>query len=110
MVLTFNKNNKNIFDAIKHGKKKVETRAATEKYQKIKEGDIVTFSCEGDTFDKKVSQVYHVTSIDLLLVMYKPEDINPGLTTKEETIEMYHSFPDYKEKIEAFGLIVIELE
>jgi ASC-1-like (ASCH) protein len=41
-----------IFDAIKKGKKKVETRAGTEKYQKIVAGDILVFSCGKDSFEK----------------------------------------------------------
>ncbi len=48
IVFRFRTINKDIFEAIKSGKKKVETRAATEKYRNIKAGDTVKLVCENE--------------------------------------------------------------
>ncbi|MBI5913245.1 hypothetical protein HY839_02260 [Candidatus Azambacteria bacterium] len=40
--LKFRAKNRDIFEAIRDGRKKVETRAATEKFRDIKSGDTVT--------------------------------------------------------------------
>jgi ASC-1-like (ASCH) protein len=108
MRFVINKLNKDIFDAIRDGSKKVETRAATVKYKKLQAGDKVSFSCAGDSIEKQIRKINHFDSIDMLLKKYKPQDINPKLKTKEEIINMYHSFPGYKEKIEKEGIIAIE--
>lgn len=108
MLLVFNKINKEIFEMLRDGRKRIETRAATSKYQGIEKGEIITFSCSGERFEKEVKKVTHFTSIDELLKKYKPTDINPTRKTKEEIIEMYHSFPGYKEKIEKEGIIAVE--
>lgn len=109
MFLKFNATNKDIFDCIKDGTKLVETRAATSKYKNVQAGEMVTFSCAGESFEKTIAKVTHFDSIDALLKTYKPENINPKLTTKEEIVKMYHSFPGYKEKIEQSGIIALEL-
>ena len=110
MQLDFDPINKDIFEIIRRGGKKVETRAATPKYQQIKEGSVVIFFCEGEQFEKKVSKVNYFKSIESLLETYAPEEINPRLKTKEEIIELYYSFRNYKEKIEEFGLVAIEVQ
>lgn len=109
-TLKFNKVNEIIFKQIKSGKKKVETRANSTQYQNIKEGDSIVFVCDGSSFKKQVAAVSVFKSIESLLKKYKPEEINPALTTLEETVQMYHSFPGYKEKIKKFGLIALELK
>jgi ASC-1-like (ASCH) protein len=108
MRLVFNKINKEIFDALRDGRKKVETRAATAKYKNLKAGEVISFSCDGEGFEKKISKVTHLDSIEALLKKYKPQDINPNLKTKEEIVAMYHSFPGYEEKIKKEGIVAIE--
>lgn len=110
MKLVFNKENKDIFEMVRDGRKKVETRASTVKYKNMKVGDEMVFSCDGASFQKKISKVSHFMSIDDLLQVYVPSDINPKLHTREEIVEMYHSFPGYKQKIKESGLVAIELE
>lgn len=110
ITLKFREINKNIFNAIKKGKKKIETRAATVKYCKIGAGDTIKFLCDGDSFKKKARSTQIFKTIDALLAKYKVRDINPYLSSRKELEEMYHSFPDYKENIKKFGIIVIEVE
>lgn len=44
-MLRFRAINRDTFQAIRVGTKKVETRAATIKYRDIKVGDVITFVC-----------------------------------------------------------------
>jgi ASC-1-like (ASCH) protein len=109
-TLRFAKENKDTWQYIKEGKKKVETRAGTVKYQNIKVGDIVVLSCDGIKFKKNIKKVTHFRSIAMLLKKYKPSDINPDLKTTEDTIARYNSFSGYKEKIAEYGILAFELE
>jgi ASC-1-like (ASCH) protein len=102
MRLVFNKENKDIFTAISSGDKKVETRAATSKYKNIEKGDSIIFSCDGESFEKKASKVTHFKTIKELLKVYKPQDINPNVSTENDLVAMYHSFPGYEDKIKEF--------
>lgn len=110
MRLVFNIKNKDTFKALKDGTKKAETRAATVKFQNIKKGDIITFACDGEVFEKMVSKINYFKTIEEVFGMYKPSDINPKLKTKKETIDMWYSYPNYEFKIKEFGLVAFELE
>src|SRR3989338_5001736 len=105
LILRFRAINRNIFEAIKDGNKKIETRAATPKYSKIKTGDELTFICGKSRFTKKVKTVGIFRNIDQLIKNYRIKDINPFCKNKLELIKMYYSFPGYREKIKKFGLI-----
>jgi ASC-1-like (ASCH) protein len=107
--LKFRVVNRDIFEAIRDGKKPVETRAATVKYAGIKAGDMVEFICGKDKFTKPVKCAGIFKSITDLVKKYKPEEINPNIKTIDELEKMYYSFPGYKEKIEESGIIAIEL-
>ncbi len=109
-TLRFAEINKDIFQAIRDGRKKVETRAGSTKYQKIKSGDVLVLSCSGKKFEKKIQKVRHFSSIKEILKKYKPEEINPKTHSLEETEKMYYSFTGYKEKIKKLGLFAFELE
>ncbi len=101
--------NKDTFDYIKSGKKKIETRAGSIKYRKIKEGDIIVLCCGGKKLEKKVKKVSHFKSIDAILKRWKPNQINPATKTKAEAIKAWHSYPGYEEKIKKYGLIAFEI-
>lgn len=107
--LRFREINRGIFDAIRDGRKKVETRAATVRYQKTEKGDRVMLVCGKDVFEKKVVDVQIFKSIDTLLKKYKVRQINPNVKTEEELRKLYYSFPGYREKIKRYGLVAIEL-
>jgi len=103
--LRFREVNRDIFDAIRDGRKKVETRAATVRYQKAKKGDRVILVCGKDIFEKHIAGVYIFKSIDDLLQKYKVREINPNVETEEELRKLYYSFPGYREKIKKHGLV-----
>jgi len=109
-TIKFRAADKDIFEAIRTGKKKIETRAGTVKNAKIQKGDLLFFSCGKEKFERKVKGVESFASIDDLLQKYKPKQINPKLKTVEETYTMYYSFPGYKDKIKEFGIIAFALD
>lgn len=108
-TLKFNIINRYIFDAIKNGQKKVETRAGSPRYFDIQKGDTLIFVCGKDRFEKKVKKVRKFKSIKTLHKTYKPQEINPKTKTVADSEKMYYSFPGYREKIKKYGLIVFEL-
>ncbi|MFH1146032.1 MAG: hypothetical protein V1707_03675 [bacterium] len=98
------------FDAIKSGKKKLETRAAVSKYRQIKAGDGITFICGRSKFKKRVVRAAVFKTITAMLKKYKVVEINPQVRTAKELQQMYLSYPRYPEKLKQYGLIVWELE
>ncbi len=108
-TLRFAKPNKQIWQFIKEGKKTVETRAATVKYLPIRAKDILVLSCDGKKFEKEIKKVTHFKTVKAMLKKYHPQAINPLLSTYEETLKTYQSFPGYEEKIKQFGILAFEL-
>lgn len=109
-TLRFRAGDGGIFEAIRDGKKKVETRAATSKYQTVSTGDTLRFVCGSLEFQKRIVVVKKFNSIRELLDVYKPEDINPNVKTTEELERMYYGFSGYREKINKYGLVAWELK
>lgn len=107
--LRFRAVNRDIFEAIRSGRKKIETRAATARYRNIKAGDALRFVCGKDSFEKGAKKVQIFKSISLLLRKYQSQDINPFVKSDVELQKMYYSYPNYREKIKQFGIIAIEL-
>ena len=99
-----------VFAAIKNSVKKIETRAAIPSYCKIKKGDKIVFICGQERIEKKVKAATLYKSMGVLFKRYNVKDIFPGLTTVGQATKKYYSFPDYREKIKKFGLIVWELK
>ena len=90
-ILRFRAAGKDIFEAIKLGRKKVETRAATEKYRKIGKGDKVCLVCGREKFTKRVVAARVFLTIAALLKKYRPSQINPKIKTT--TIKINLIFP-----------------
>lgn len=109
MILRFRQINKDIFEAIKSGRKKIETRAGSPRYFNIKAGGRLVFVCGKDKFQKKIKKVRKFKSVKALHKVYKPQDINPKTKTIAESEKMYYSFLGYREKIKKYGLIALEL-
>jgi ASC-1-like (ASCH) protein len=108
-TLRFRSTDKDIFDAILSGKKKVETRAATARYKGMNKGDKIVFVCGKNKFVKEIKKAQVFKSISSLLKKYKFKQINPSVKSEKELEAMYFSFPGYKEKIKKSGLVALEL-
>ncbi len=108
--LRFRAVNRDIFEAIKNGSKKVETRAATEKYRDIKAGDELILICGRRKFKKTVKKTQIFKSIRAMLDKYKVNQIHPGFKNFEELAALHYSFPNYRQKLKMFGIIAMELK
>lgn len=106
--LRFRAVNKDIFEAILSGAKKIETRAASSKFAHLKAGDTIVLVCGKEKREKTIKKVKVFQTISELVSEYKVSDINPFCQNEQELTDMYYSFPGYKEKIAKYGLIAME--
>ncbi len=105
-------------DLIKRGQKTVEGKVNKPKYAHIKKGDIIKFV--SSTLPKKTCfcKVKDRVSYESFKHMLEGEGLQnclPGLSTIEEGIRVYHSFPGYATdeliyQVAAFKIIVISQE
>lgn len=108
-VLIFRATDMDKFMAIKDGLKTIETRAATPRYARIAEGDLLTFKCADQYAEKRVDHVNMYKSVKELVDAEDIAHIFPGVSTLEEAEATYHGFPGYKEKIAESGLVAFHL-
>ena len=92
------------FQMIKDGRKKIETRVAHPKYQDIREGDVLEFTCKDESIEKVIQNIHHWKSVDEMLDDFSVNDIMPNIDTKEALLEAYDSYPNYKENMEKYGI------
>lgn len=110
VVLRFRAVDQDIFEAIKNGTKKVETRAATEKFSSLVVGDMLVLTCGGGRFEKRISKATHFNSLGELFDTYEVGEVLPAADSLEEARKIYHSFPGYEAKIKKYGIMALELE
>ena len=104
---------KNIyFDAIKSGKKTVEGRINTPKYQALAVGDQIAFLKE-KTEEKIICTIAKLTTYtqfkDMLLAEGL-ENMLPGVASIEQGVALYESFGAYKEEVKLYGALAIKIE
>lgn len=107
--LVFRKSDRDKFQEIANGTKTIETRASTIKYRSIKQGDKLTFVCGHAEITKSVVKVEHYNSLDEMLEALQLGQILPSAKNIEDAKKVYFSFPGYKEKIEAGGILAFHL-
>lgn len=109
-VLPIRAVDKAVFDFIKSGEKKIETRAAGPKYEHIQKGDILVLKCGRSKFERKVTAVHKFKSVDAMLKKYNPSDIDPRTKTPAELKKMYNSFPGYSLRLKEYGILAFVLK
>ena len=109
-LLKIREADKIFLDAIKDGRKTIETRAATPQYRKIERGDRLIFQCGKRKIEKKVKEIYLFKNIDELLDKFNLGDIMPHISSRDEAKKAWYSFPGYREKIAKYGLVAWILE
>jgi ASC-1-like (ASCH) protein len=108
-TLPFLEADRTTFEFIQHGIKKIETRAGSPEYLKIKEGDTLVFTCGEDSVTRTVKKVSHAESEEHLFFMFKTEQINPQALSYDELRQKYASFPGYPERIKEYGILAFHL-
>ncbi len=109
-ILKLRSTDKEIFEAIKSGRKKVETRAATVRNVKIQAGDEILFVCGKQSLKKSITKAKKYKTIKAMLKDYKVKQIAPDLKTENELRDMYFAWPSYRDKIKEFGIVALELK
>lgn len=108
--LPFRATDKQMFDDVKSGLKPIETRAVTVAYQKIQEGDTLTFTCGKEKLVKVVKEVRHYDSLDEMFKELDLKDIMPRVENIEEAKKIYYNFTGYKDRLEKDGVLAFVLE
>ncbi len=109
-ILKLRSTDKEIFEAVKSGRKKVETRAATVKNVKMQAGDEILFVCGKQSLKKTITKAAQYKTIKAMMRDYKVKEIAPDLKTENDLRDMYFAWPSYRDKIKQFGLIALELK
>lgn len=104
-ILKFRASDKAEFETIIDGRKTVETRAATPRYQKVEAGDTLVIKCGDETVEKKVKKIEHFGSIDELIKSVGLENVMPLAPNIDQAKSVWRSFPGYDQKIKQYGLI-----
>ncbi|OGY96824.1 MAG: hypothetical protein A2122_00055 [Candidatus Liptonbacteria bacterium GWB1_49_6] len=111
-----------IFEALKNGKKRVETRAgkpdgAEKDWRNFKIGDVINFSLveEGtervlssEVITKEIVSIHHFQTIDKLLLRFDVNEIHPY--HPNEYRNWWESRPVFKERIKKYGIWAFELQ
>lgn len=110
-----------IFEAVKSGKKTIETRPRNKKskrdYSKIKPGDILIMQSNetGERIEKKVVFVHIYNSVKELAESEPTEKIFPGIKTPKELVGVFEDFKKiwgkrYAGKLESYGVVAIGIK
>src|SRR5581483_12215701 len=107
--LVFREVDRDKFDEIAEDRKTIETRAATIKYRPITAGDTLIFVCGSDSTKKQVAKVEHFDSLEQMFSHLPLSNILPTAKDTNDAKAIYYSFPGYKDKIEAEGILAFTL-
>ena len=98
------------FDAIRSGLKTVEGRIAKPEYLALKPKELITFiDPNGDSCTAEICRVTHFTDFREMLEISTVQACIPGASLNE-ALEIYRSFPGYKEKEKEFGVVAIHIK
>ena len=110
-----------IFEAVKSGKKTIETRPRNKKsscdYSNIKVGDTLVMQSNdtGERIEKTVMFLHIYNSVEDLAKNEPVEKILPGTKSPKELIEIFETLKKkwgkrYKEKVEKYGIVAVGFE
>lgn len=108
--LAFREIDRDKFNEIAEGRKTIETRAATVKYQRYGKATRLRLYVATIVLLKVVTKVEHFTSLDQMFVSLPLSNISPNAKDESEARSIYYEFPGHKEKIEAEGILAFTLE
>ena len=101
------------FDLIKYNQKKAELRVYDEKRRKIKTNDIWIFTNKDNRNEKiivKIKQIRIYSSFEEAVYDDKENYLMPNIESKDERVDIYESFQNYKENGKEFGVVRFDFE
>ena len=97
-------------DAILSGLKTVEGRIAKPEYLALKPNELITFiDPNGKSCTAEICKVTHFTDFREMLEISTVQACIPGASL-DEALEIYRSFPGYREKEKEFGVVAINIK
>ena len=104
------KADKGILEDLKSGRKSIETRAATRKFQSLAAGDTLTFVCGDERVTLRVRKVYRWKSVDAMARAISYKNVMPRAASLREVKAAYASWPRNEENIRKHGLLGFLME
>lgn len=98
----------NFLDIV-HGRKTVETRAATPKYRAIVKGDTLAIVCGTKRIEKKVKRVEIFPTIGAMAKKIPFRRIMPNVHSIAGMRDVYYGYPGYREKLKTHGVITFHI-
>ncbi len=97
-------------DFIKSGLKTVEGRIASPSLKAINTGDTIIFKCSDEFVSCRVVQKHIFESFEKMLNEMGLQNCLPTVTDIAVGVEIYRSFPNYKQLEKKCGVIAFEIE
>jgi ASC-1-like (ASCH) protein len=100
------------FHAIASGAKTVEGRLNSPKFKDVQVGMSICFSSQSteQTIVCVVQTIDRYQSFKDMLLAQGIGNMLPGITNLEQAIDIYESFPGYKDKVALYGVIAINIK
>lgn len=100
------------FHAIVLGPKTVEGRLNSPKFKNLQVGMSICFSSQSteQTIVCVVQEIHRYQNFKDMLLAQGIGNMLPGITNFEQAVDMYESFPGYKDKIALCGIIAIKIK
>ncbi len=105
-------NENDVFSALQSGKKTIDTRPFSPKYQRVRVGDVLKFVSIStkEKLEKKVAAIKTYESIEELFAKNDYKKIFPEAASKKQAEKCYEKFPGFAKKASAFGVVAFWLE
>ncbi len=98
------------FEDLSANRKTIETRAGSDRYNKVAVGDTLTIICGAHRLVKTVKKVHHFKTLGALIKALPLKKIMPDITTVAEACKRWNGYPGYKERIKEYGIVAWELK
>lgn len=100
------------FDEICAGKKTVEGRPLTPRYMNLKTGDLIQIVDKGacNSFVVEITRLTKYSSFAEMLENEGTSNCLPGIGSKEQGVEAYYSFPNYRDQERQYGVIALGIK
>lgn len=98
---------KRYFDLIAAGRKTTEIRVNDSSRQKIKEGSLIRFRCQGHQVLTRVTRIARYTNFDEMFAHEAAASVNPSAAKQEQLANIRQIYPPERE---ALGVVAIGIE
>lgn len=102
------------YEMVRDGLKTVEGRPGDGSFATLSVGMTIEFSLDGEPdapkVYKKIALIERFPSFECMIKTVGRDQCLPGMfDTDDAAVELYHSFPNYRQRAEQFGVLAIHL-